>query len=159
PHRVVQGPAIGRARRHHLVKQKGNTAGGALYLRQARVEHLPRRNHADFFGHRFGRRNPLYDDAELMRGRRLQRLAVTENGVAAIDGEMQLVAAVAEALGDLLPRPGGDGIDVGDGVWVTHADDADIALADLARAFELDPQLGCRNVAGPGYADGALVVL
>src|SRR5260370_28236298 len=72
---------------------------------------------------------------------------------------MQFVAAVAEAFDDLLPRPGGDEIDVGDRVRVTHADDADIALADLARPFELDLQFGRRNVSGPGNADGALIVL
>ena len=93
-------------------------------------------------------------------GRRcLLRLAVAENGVAAIDAEMQFVPAVAKAFGDLLPRPGGDEIDVRDRVRVAHADDADVALADLARAFELHPQFGCQNVAGPGHADGALVIL
>ena len=90
-------------------------------------------------GHCLARRNPLHDDAQFMRRRRLQRLAVAENGVAAVDGEMQFVAAIAEAFDDLLARPGGNQIDVGDRVRVTHADDADIALADLARAFELDP--------------------
>src|SRR6266436_9862472 len=40
-----------------------------------------------------------------------------------------------------------------------HADDADIAFTDFARAFELHPQFGRRNVSGSGYADGALVVL
>jgi hypothetical protein len=49
-----------------------------------------------------------------MGWRRLLRLAVAENGVAAVDGEMQLVPAVTKAFGDLLARPGDDAIDVGD---------------------------------------------
>src|SRR5215467_12500204 len=102
---------------------------------------------------------PLYDNPELMGGRRLQRLAVAENGVAAVDSEMQFVAAVAEAFDDLLPSPGRDKIDIRDGVRVADTDDADIAFADFTRAFELHPQFGRRNVSGPGYADRALVVL
>jgi len=65
-------------------------------------------------------------------GRRFQRLAVAENGVAAIDGEMQFVAAVAEALDDLLPSPGGDEIDIGDRVRVAYADDADMRSPTLS---------------------------
>jgi len=33
PHRAVQGPAIGRTRRHHFVEQKGDAASSALNLR------------------------------------------------------------------------------------------------------------------------------
>jgi len=33
----------------------------------------------------------LHDDAQLVGRRRFQRLAVTENGVAAVDSEMQFV--------------------------------------------------------------------
>src|SRR5215472_5988442 len=72
---------------------------------------------------------------------------------------MQLVAGLPEAFGDLLSRPAGHEIYVRNRVGVAHADDADIALADLARSFELDPQFGGRNVAGSGDADGALVIL
>ena len=37
----------------------------------------------------------MHDDAQLVGRRRFQRLAVTENGVAAVDSEMQFVATVA----------------------------------------------------------------
>ena len=104
---MVQGPAIGRACRHDLVKHKGDTASSALHLGQAGVEHLARGDHAHLFGHRLGRRNPLYDDTELMGLSLLQRLALAEDRIAPVDGEMQLVAGPPEAFGDLLSRPAG----------------------------------------------------
>jgi hypothetical protein len=54
----------------------------------------------------------LHNDAELVARLTLQRLVVTENGVAAIYREMEFVAGFTEAFGDLLPRPGRDKIDV-----------------------------------------------
>src|SRR5580704_3962702 len=72
---------------------------------------------------------------------------------------MQLVTAVAETLGDLLPRPSGDQIDVRDRIRVAHADNADITLADFARALELHPQFRRRGITRPGDADGTLVIL
>ena len=70
---------------------------------------------------------------------RSQGLAVAENGIAPVYGEVQLVAAVTEAFDDLLPRPGSDEIDVRDRVGVAHTNDADIALTDLARPSSLTP--------------------
>jgi hypothetical protein len=43
---------------------------------------------------------------------------------------------------------------MGDGVGIADAGHADIALADLARAFELDPELGGRDELHAGDAGG-----
>jgi hypothetical protein len=83
----------------------------------------------------------LHQDAELVRGTMPIRLQVAHDAVASINGVMQLVARVAEALAHLVARPGDDVVDVRDGVRIANADHADITLADLARAFELDAKL------------------
>ena len=70
-----------------------------------------------------------------------QRLELAHHAVAAVDGVVKLVAGVAEALAHLVARPGDDLVDVRDRVRVADADHADIALADLAGALELDPKL------------------
>src|ERR1700730_18602221 len=137
----------------------GAPAGGALHLRQAGIEHLPRADHARLFGQSAGRRDPVHDDAELMRRRGFQRLQLAQNGIAAIYREMQLPAALAELFDRLPARPGDDLVDMGDRIGVAPPDNADIALADLARSLELDPQFGSRGIARPGDPGGALVVL
>ena len=50
---------------------------------------------------------------------------------------MELVARLPKSLADFVSRPGNDAVDVSDGVRVADAAEADIALAHLARAFEL----------------------
>src|SRR5271166_4357450 len=88
-----------------------------------------------------------------------QRPERAEDGVAAIDGVIQLVARRAEALGRLLPGPGDDRVDILDRVRVAHPDQPDTALAELAGAFELGAQLCRGGVFRPGNAGRALVIL
>src|SRR5262249_34408714 len=163
PHRVVEGPAVGRACRHHLVEQEGDAASGALHLRQAGIEHLPRRDHRHFRGHRLGWRHALHDHGELVCWGRAARFARAEDRLTAVAGKWQLVTAMgpggAKALDDLLPRPAGHQVDMLDRIGIAHADDADIALADLARAFELYAQFVGRHITRPGDPDCPLVIL
>src|SRR6185503_2465942 len=156
PQGVVDRPTVRRARAQHLIERKGDAPRGALHLRQARVEHLPRPGHADLLGHLGRRRDALHEDAELVRRPVLERLELAHDAVAAVDGVVELVAILAEALAHLVARPGDDLVHVPNGVRVADADHADVALADLARALELDAEFRRRLEARAGDARGLL---
>src|SRR5581483_8071402 len=88
-----------------------------------------------------------------------QRLELAHDAVAAVDRIGELVAVVPEALTDRIACPADDLVDARDRVGIADADDADIALADLAGPLELHAKLVRRDVSWAGDAGGALVEL
>src|SRR5690606_4922438 len=153
-HSVVEGPAVGGARAHHLIEHEGDAAGGALYLRQAGVEQLARAGDGQLLRHLSSGRHALHDDAELVARAVFQRLHVAHDAVAPEHVVVQLIARLAEALAHLLPRPVDHLVDVGDGVGVADAGDTDVALTELAGAFQLHAELGRRLEHRAGDARG-----
>src|SRR6185436_6573189 len=94
--RVVQGPAVGGARRQYLVERKRHRAGGAFDVGKARIEHLANAGEGELLGHLARRRDALDEDEQLVAGTVAQRLEIAHDAVAAVDLVVQLVAAVAE---------------------------------------------------------------
>ena len=159
-HRVVQRPPIRRAGPHHLVEREGDTACRSLHRRQPRIEHLPRAGQANLLRHLRRRRNPLHQHAQLMPRRRPQRLQIAHDPVAAIHGVMQLVARLAKTV------PAHAAVPTRSPHrrwrWCTGSRIPTMPtepLADLARAFQLHPQLLRRHEARPRHPRGPLVDL